>query len=219
MIIQIRADVYCTDGICGRLSRLVVDRASRKLTHLVVHEPAFTGVDRIVPSEYLAGSESKAVWLSLNKAQFAGKPTFTYLASQALLEGEGRPHYSDPQYGFAEGTHWDFAQPTPEGTAPAPSEHAQNVDVAAPKDEITRGELGVDEHIRVNSLDGSLGTLQEVVIDPGTKVVTHIVMRESQLLGHRDVRIAVGNIDKVRNGTIYLALSTEQVHALPKVKS
>lgn len=43
----IGADVSCTDGICGKLSRLVIDPRPGTVTHLVVNDRQFQG--RLVP--------------------------------------------------------------------------------------------------------------------------------------------------------------------------
>ena len=43
----IGADANCTDGICGKLSRLVIDPGARRVTHLVVDDRQFQG--RLVP--------------------------------------------------------------------------------------------------------------------------------------------------------------------------
>jgi hypothetical protein len=43
----IGADVSCTDGVCGKLSRLVIDPRAGTVTHLVVNDRQFQG--RLVP--------------------------------------------------------------------------------------------------------------------------------------------------------------------------
>ena len=45
--LTIGADVSCTDGVCGKVSRLVIDPRARTVTHLVVNDRQFQG--RLVP--------------------------------------------------------------------------------------------------------------------------------------------------------------------------
>ena len=45
--LTIGADVSCTDGVCGKVSRLVIHQRARTLTHLVVGDRQFQG--RLVP--------------------------------------------------------------------------------------------------------------------------------------------------------------------------
>ena len=41
--LTIGADVSCTDGICGKVSRLVIDLRARTVTHLVVDDRSTSG--------------------------------------------------------------------------------------------------------------------------------------------------------------------------------
>jgi hypothetical protein len=45
--ITIGADVACTDGVCGKVRRLLIDPRARTVTHLVVNGRQFQG--RLVP--------------------------------------------------------------------------------------------------------------------------------------------------------------------------
>jgi sporulation protein YlmC with PRC-barrel domain len=45
--LTIGADVSCTDGVCGKLSRLVMELRARTVTHLVVSDRQFQG--RLAP--------------------------------------------------------------------------------------------------------------------------------------------------------------------------
>lgn len=45
----IGSDASCTDGICGEVSRVVVDPVARTVTHLVVEPKHFHGSGRLVP--------------------------------------------------------------------------------------------------------------------------------------------------------------------------
>ena len=65
----IGAEVSCTDGACGKLSRVVVDPVARVVTHLIVephrgHEPA-----RLVPLD-LADSAAGEIQLNCTSAEF-----------------------------------------------------------------------------------------------------------------------------------------------------
>ena len=45
----IGADVSCTDGVCGEVSRVVIDPVARAVTHLVVEPKHRQGLGRLVP--------------------------------------------------------------------------------------------------------------------------------------------------------------------------
>ena len=56
--LTIGADVSCTDGVCGKLSRLVIDPRARTVTHLVVNDRQFQG--RLVPLNLIASTPRPA---------------------------------------------------------------------------------------------------------------------------------------------------------------
>jgi hypothetical protein len=82
---------------------------------------------------------------------------------------------------------------------------------------IPPGEVAVRQGARVKATDGSVGRLDEFLMDPANGHVTHLVMREGHLWGRRDVTIPVSEIDHLEADTIYLKLDKEQVGALPAV--
>src|SRR5262245_3000562 len=45
----IGADASCADGVCGEVSRVVVDPVARSVTHLVVEPKGRQGLGRLVP--------------------------------------------------------------------------------------------------------------------------------------------------------------------------
>ena len=55
----IGADASCADGVCGEVSRVVVDPVARAVTHLVVEPKGRKGLGRLVPLDLVdaAGGE------------------------------------------------------------------------------------------------------------------------------------------------------------------
>jgi hypothetical protein len=53
--LTIGADVSCADGVCGKVSRVVIHLRARTVTHLVVNDRRFQG--RLVPLD-LAGVDA-----------------------------------------------------------------------------------------------------------------------------------------------------------------
>jgi hypothetical protein len=45
----IGTEARCTDGVCGRVSRVVVNPVARTLTHIVVEPTGREGLGRLVP--------------------------------------------------------------------------------------------------------------------------------------------------------------------------
>ena len=65
----IGADATCTDGVCGEVSRVVVDPIAREVTHLVVEPKHRQGLGRLVPLD-LVDTATGEVRLRCTLAEF-----------------------------------------------------------------------------------------------------------------------------------------------------
>ena len=77
--------------------------------------------------------------------------------------------------------------------------------------------LGKEGHQRgepVHALDGEIGRVEGVRVDPGDHRVTHVLLAEGHLWGRKEVAIPASAVTKVENG-IWLNLTKKQVEDLP----
>lgn len=65
----IGSEVSCSDGMCGKLTRVVVDPVARSLTHLVVEPKHGRGQDRLVPVD-LVDSAGEEIRVRCSTAEF-----------------------------------------------------------------------------------------------------------------------------------------------------
>jgi sporulation protein YlmC with PRC-barrel domain len=65
--------------------------------------------------------------------------------------------------------------------------------------------------------EGKVGTVDELVVDPDSGNITHLLMRKGHLWGKKDVAIPVTAIDLVDDEEVYLKIDKEAVGALPAV--
>src|ERR1700693_1976444 len=66
---SIGSEVTCSDGICGELSRVVVDPVARALTHLVVEPKHRQGQGHLVPID-LVDATAEKIELRCTSAEF-----------------------------------------------------------------------------------------------------------------------------------------------------
>jgi sporulation protein YlmC with PRC-barrel domain len=192
----IGADVRCTDGTCGTLSRIVVDPVAREVTHLLVqprqgHEPV-----RLVPLG-LASSAAGEVRLSCTSAEFdrldPGQET-RFIAGDANV-----PNYRPgdivfwPHYGYR-GARGDLVT----------------------SDTIPVGEVEVYRGEHVHATDGTIGRVEGLVIDPQSRHVTHVLLQKGHLWGHQDVAIPISAVTRAED-RIEVNLTKQQVRDLPPV--
>jgi sporulation protein YlmC with PRC-barrel domain len=192
----IGAEVSCSDGACGKLSRVVVDPIARAVTHLIVeprrgHEPA-----RLVPVG-LAGSAAGEIQLNCTSAEFDVLDPAE--ETRFIAEYEDVPNYRPtdvvfwPYYGYR-GARGNLAT----------------------SDTIPPGEVEVRRGEHVHASDGRIGQVDGLVIDPDSHRVTHVVLQEGHLWGRKDVAIPISTVTRVSDH-VEVSLSKQQVQDLPPV--
>ena len=78
------------------------------------------------------------------------------------------------------------------------------------------GEVSVRRDEQVHAVDGEIGRVQGLVIDPRSHRVTHLLLQEGHLFGHKEVAVPIRAITGIDDG-IRLSLSKKDVQDLPQV--
>ena len=86
----------------------------------------------------------------------------------------------------------------------------------ATHDAIPRGEVDVRRGEPVYATDGEIGKIQGLVVEPGRRHVTHVLLEEGHLWGRKEVAIPVSSITRVGD-IIRLTIGKHQVQGLPPV--
>ena len=82
-------------------------------------------------------------------------------------------------------------------------------------DTVPLGEVAVRRGEQVHAVDGDIGRVQGLVIDPD-RHVTHVLLQEGHLWGRKEVAIPIGAVIGVDDG-IRLNLTKQDVQDLPPV--
>src|SRR5438045_4183547 len=80
--------------------------------------------------------------------------------------------------------------------------------------QVRLGEEELEGGEPVHAVDGEIGRVAGLRVDPGSHRVTHVLLQEGHLWGRKDVVIPASAVTKVEGG-IWLNLTKEQVEALP----
>jgi hypothetical protein len=67
---------------------------------------------------------------------------------------------------------------------------------------------------RVRCRDGRAGRVIKLVVEPSSKRMTHVIVERGVLL-HHDVAVPIERVERVQDGWVVLALSVEELSALP----
>lgn len=210
---EIGAHVSCSDGACGKLSRVVLDPVSRVLTHLVVQPRGAIERGRLVPIDLVAGATPAEIHLRCSLADFDA------------LEDAEETHFLtelDPELGY--GADQMLAWPyyglgmTGMGGLGMAGTGMAGMPLSVTTDRIPVGELDVRRGEPVHASDGHVGSLQGLVIDPRDHHVTHLLLQEGHLWGKKQVAIPIGAVRHVDVDDIRVDLTRDQIRDLPPVE-
>ena len=205
----IGTEARCADGVCGEVSRVVVDPVRQVVTHLVVEPKHRAGLARLVPVDLVEATSPEVVLRCTLEAFDQLNP------AEEMQFVPGSAGYA--AYGPEQVIAWPYYGLNPEAGLPG------GVDLAAAGfsptvtyDRVPLGEVEVRRGDRVEATDGSIGHIQGLVVDPHDHQVTHVLLQEGHLWGRKDVAIPIKAVSRVED-TIRLNISKQEVQDLPPV--
>lgn len=204
-------DVSCSDGICGELTRVVVDPVAQTLTHLVVDPKHGQKMARLVPVDLVESAE-QTIQLRCTTAEF---DALEHAEETRFLPGatgqwgyEQGQMISLPYYGLGIGGM---------GVGGMGLGSMNASPQAITRDRVPVGEVGVRRGEQVHATDGDIGRVQGLVVDRADHHVTHVLLEEGHLWGKKEVAIPIGAVTGVEDG-VRLSITKDEVGALPPVE-
>jgi uncharacterized protein YrrD len=199
MDIPIHAKVLSADGsACGHTTYVVLNPVIEKMTHVVVQRSVWPNDQRLVPIELVTESTEDHIRLSCSKEELAKMDTFI---ETEFVESEVTQYLADPYV-----LNWPYRFSEVDRI---PIEHER----------IPIGELAVHRGARVEATDGSVGHIDSFLVDETSEHITHIVLSEGHLWGHKEVNIPVSSIDRIEEDTVYLKLDKDSIDRLPMISA
>lgn len=198
MDIPVNAEVYCADGHCGRSTTVILNPTTQKVTHVVVAERGFIGVEHIVPLDEVVDATPTTMHLRISAADLTKLDPF--VESHFIGRDDSYEEYEPGEWVF-----WPYALPE-DGWIPTVEE-----------EQIPPGELAIHRGAAVFASDGRIGRVDEFLVDPRSGRISHLVLRQGHLWGQKDVTIPVMQIDKFEDDAVYLKLDKHGVEALPHI--
>jgi uncharacterized protein YrrD len=194
MEIPLHADVICADGACGECTHVIVDPRTNTVTHLVVEDRGLPAVGRLIPVDAVIETHPDRILLRTTQADLAAAKSFV---RDEFIPGAG-PFQTYPAEGYMT---WPATAPE----VPLAVEIPQN----------PPGTLAVERGARVEASDGEVGKVIDLLIDPASDRITHLVMRSGNLFDKKDITIPISEIGQITEQVVYLKLSKQQIAQLP----
>jgi sporulation protein YlmC with PRC-barrel domain len=195
MDIPIDAEVFCSDGLCGRSTCVILEPGTEEVTHLVVKEKDSPRKEILIPVTAVTETTPDSINLRYNRDQVAEQQPFveTDFVQVDIPRLGGGVYFTEP-----------YAHPKAE---------LRRVE----REAVPPGELALCPGAWVEATDGRVGRVDEFLMNPQNDHITHLVLREGHLWGQRDVTIPVSEIERIEDNTVYLKIDTHEVESLPTV--
>jgi sporulation protein YlmC with PRC-barrel domain len=207
MLIELGTPVRCLDGPAGEVADVVIDPIPRRLTHLVIQPHRNHELARLVPIE-VAHAENGQIALSCTTEdvhRMERVQEFAYIRF-------GEPLLQDPDWDV--GIENVLAMPYYDSYGLEPLADPR---VAVTYDRVPKGEVEIRRASEVLSSDyHRLGRIDGFVVDLDDHI-THLVLERGHLWGRREVTIPIGAVERIRNDSVHIRLSKDDVGAMPAV--
>jgi sporulation protein YlmC with PRC-barrel domain len=203
---RIGAEASASDGVCGEVSRLVMDPVALTVTHLVIEPKHRRESGRLVPV-HLVDTTTGQIRLRCTTAEFDElDPAEEIDQVEGLDYGGG--------YGQAEAVQGYGGMGGIGATGMGIGMGVGHNTPVVVQDVVPLGEVDVQRGESVHALDGEIGKVQGFLVDPDDNRVTHILLQEGHLWGRKEVSIPISAVTGVDAG-IRLNITKKQVEDLP----
>ena len=193
--LPMNVEVHCSDSAIGFSTYMIVNPISHQMTHLVVQSDLPPNCEYLMPVELVEEITPTTIKMNCTLEEFFQMELFI---KETFIPTEMPSQLS-----------WPYCVPIPgavlEEVAYIPVEH----------ENIPRGEFAVRSGARVEASDGTIGQVDELLINATNMEITHLVLRGHPILKHKEITIPVSQIESVDENTVYLKLDRQSVEALP----
>ena len=190
--IPLRAKVECTDGPGGESTTLIVDPVKLTVTHVVVREDEPAHAERIVPADRVVESTADSIRLNCTVEELHKMRKFLQVEYSQLAI----PRYTGPDMG-------------------TPYLYTEYETIPVIHELVPEGGRSVHPGAPVEASDGRVGELSELLTDPETGQITHLVLRQGHLWGDKQVLLPVSMVEEsTPEGVIRLRVDKKTISAL-----
>jgi sporulation protein YlmC with PRC-barrel domain len=186
----------CSDGVCGRVTQVVLDPIDDRVTHVIVEPEHRQGLGRLVPIE-LAEPTSDEIDIKCTLAEFNNLKMAERVRFLAGLDGLKGYEPDDLLL-------WPY--------------FGGNITEPEVVDILPAGEVAIQRGETVHASDGRIGEVEGMVVARSDHRASHIVLKTGHLFGRKDVAIPIGAVKAVSEQGITLSLSKHEVDVLPAVE-
>ena len=205
MDVPLNVEVFCSDGACGRSTVIIIDPHTQQVTHFVVQNE---GNEYLIPINAIAESSATQLRLSWSRTELRQAKSFIeeVPADEEHMEMMGDAMVGSSVFG-------PYTSPDAAHMVDAMA------DAMMEQEQVPANELAIHQDARVEATDGTVGTVDEFVVNAETGKITHLILRKGHFWGDRDVAVPLDKIDRVEDDIVYLRLDRKAIGSLPAVRA
>ena len=208
--IPLDAKVFCTDGECGRLSHIIIDENSKKMTHLAVkNSNPLASHQYLVPIEFVTKGSSESIQLSCKRVEVFRMPACTQMCFFNPITSKYEPlkDFSNEAIAAfnARMMCFDF------------STNEDKRSMVVETELIPAGEIAMNRKVSVEATDGHIGWVEEFVIDPDDKDNTYLLLEAGHLWHKKELTLPMSAVAHINEDRIYLNLNRKALRLLPEL--
>ncbi len=189
MDIKLNTPVVYFDGErAGHVTGLILDPKTSKLTHLIVK---MDGAEHLVPTILIRDVTPNSVRLDRTVKSLADQPP--------LVE----THYVRSMLDF-----YDYDE--------MKTRYVPKI-FAVEREAIPDGEEAIKRGMVVYAKDGRVGHVNEVLVDPVSAYITHLVVHTGHLWGAKELIVGIDHVKSVEADGVYLKSTKAQASEFPIV--
>ncbi len=198
MEVKFGTTVYCRDGVGGKISHVLINQRSWKVSFLVVNQSQRSGDDRIIPLQFLESSTNNEVRLSCTLAQLQQFERFTILdqPTESLVEAAER-------IGGASAYSYAMLEA---------SRHLP------PELNIPSGYQVLYWGTQVGAEDGQVGRIHAIHYEPRHNMLSSLVIHQGYLWFKKEFAIPARTIERIEPEFVQLNVDRCQVQAMLAVR-
>lgn len=203
MDIPINAEVFCQDNECGKTTCVIIKPIEKLVTHIVVKEKGFIGIERLIPIEKILESSADQIILSCSVNEFY---QFEPFMESRYIRGE------DPSIEYEQEHYYYHPHVTPDV-----DENFEYEPMIEQIECIPPDQLAIHRGADVKATDGKVGEVGEFLVNPVDKRISHLVLKEGHLWNQKLVTIPLSEIDHLETDLVYIKLSKQEIGSLPEI--
>ncbi len=174
MNIPMNVDVYCSDGLCGHSSEVIVDSTNKQVTHLVVKGKHAPHTKYMVAIDEIMDSTPDMIKLRCTSAHLAAMEPFIHVDT-IYTDAKGMG-YSTGEVGMIGSLGMGYAS-FPQHNA------GERFTVTVKTEAVPNGEVALKQGVHIHATDGRIGRLDGFLAVAGSGQITHLLLREGHLWG------------------------------------